>query len=110
MAYLTTKPHKHHMSRSLEFQIQGITPKFPKIQSFKSLLDIFQDIGFSIQSENGILPLTYEEINNYLQITKQSLSKNELSLIKNLSIIYVNTFYESKEEDYEMPYQELDKI
>jgi hypothetical protein len=42
-----------------------------------------------------------------LQITNIKLNKIELSTIKNLSVIYVNTFYQSKDEDYVMPYQEI---
>lgn len=80
---------------------------FPGIEHLQYILNILEDLSYIIQTENGILPLTFNEIYSYCKITNTKLNKIELGLIRNLSTIYVSTFYESKSEDYPQPYTEI---
>lgn len=79
---------------------------FPKIEHLQYILNILEDLSYTIQTENGLLPLTFNEIYSYCKITNTKLNKIELGLIRSLSTIYVRTFYESKDEAFEQPYIE----
>lgn len=87
----------------------GIDVIFPPITHFQYILNILEDLGYYINSENGILPLTYQEINSFLQATNIKLNRLEITTLKQLSLSYVNTYYSSKDETFEQPYI-LDKI
>jgi hypothetical protein len=54
------------------------------------------------------LAFDYQEIYSYSKLTKTKINKIEALIIKRLSVEYVNTYYQAKDEDFEAPY--LDKI
>ena len=96
----------NQISRFIELQLLGKQPVFPEIGFFKYLFNLIQDIGFFIYTDSGINVLSYSEIKSYLDITETKISEYELSIIKSLSAVYVNTYYEAKKNDFEAPYKE----
>lgn len=55
-------------------------------------------MGFCTNNGEKIIPITYTELNAWLQSTKLELSHNEITHIKKLSESFVNAFNESSRD------------
>jgi hypothetical protein len=60
-------------------------------------------MGFCTNNGDKIVPITFTELNSWLQSTKLDLSHNEIVHIKKLSDSFVNAFNDSS-RDGALPY------
>lgn len=68
--------------------MQGITPEYPNIKGYEYLIQHLQNLGFGTSGMSGFMPLTFQEINAYMQCTSTPLTPDEVLILKDMSNEY----------------------
>lgn len=79
---------------------------FPELDDEVYLVSLWERVGFCSNFGMGRIPLTWSEINNWIQATKIDLSTWEVETIATMSEIYAIEV-NAKEKDRPMPYMEI---
>ena len=66
----------------------------PKIDGAEYILQHLQNIGFYSNNGMGIVPISYVEIEAYSRLTGLEFTETEISVMKKMSIAYVNQSYD----------------
>lgn len=101
-AWLHTVPEKQEQSRYERYVEQGVTIVVPEMKC-SYLFDYLLQVG--TMSFNGManVPLSWQELNAWVQVTGITLNEWELRVIRRASEVYVNQLELSKKPDAPMP-------
>lgn len=77
------------------------------------LVLLFYELGICGQGANGVVPISWTEINSWLTTTDRELEPWEVTLLRDMSKAYVNEYYNGTDKFSKTPYVEdevLDKV
>jgi len=94
LAYLRTTPNKDYKPRTEKTRYEemekiGKEPIFPNIEGYEYLLHHLQTLGYFSSTGMGTAPLSFTEINSYMQATQTYLTPREVLAIRKLSENYI---------------------
>ncbi len=109
LAWLHATPEGSKKSRLQTFKEgdeDGDSPflKFPDIDGAEYVVHLFQESGMLIATGMGTVPLSWQEINNWIECTQLDLSIWERLTIKEMSEVYVSELNKATAKDYAAPY------
>lgn len=85
------------------YNTQGITVDFPTLDCGGYLLEHLENMGFYMSSGMGMIPLTFQEIKAYMELTNNPLNSEEVLLIRQMSQAYIAELNDTRNER-EAPY------
>ncbi|MFZ9660175.1 MAG: hypothetical protein ACO29X_06480 [Arcobacteraceae bacterium] len=68
--------------------------EFPDIKNGSYLLEILTELNFASSGFSGLIPLTFQELQAYIQTTQTPLNSWEVNTLKKLSQSYVSQTYD----------------
>lgn len=100
----TPEPKKDQKPQQRREQLAG-NPllKLPEIE-YPHLLEWLFDFGPYALGPNGIIPVSYQEIDAWSRITKIDLVEDEPEILRRLSVDYCGMFNRAKDRDCPPPY------
>lgn len=104
------------MSRKEKLQQGGDSPllTMPPVEYAEYIIPLWHEAGTVGTSAGGITPLTWDEINNYVNTLSLDLSNWELLAIKRLSQEYCGEYHQASDKDRPAPYvvaeEEIDRV
>lgn len=101
-AWLHTVPEKQEQSRYERYIQDGVDVVVPEMKC-SYLFDYLIRIGIMSSSSMGNVPLSWQELNAWVQVTGIPLNEWELRVIRRASEVYVNQHELSKKIDAPMP-------
>lgn len=101
-AWLHTVPENQEESRYERYLAEGVTVVVPEMQC-SYLFDYLQKIGIMTSNGMGNAPLSWQEINAWMQATGVPLNFWELGVIHKASAVYVHQLELSRKIDAPMP-------
>lgn len=80
----------------------------PPVVTGGNIKDWLLEMRVSGQGINGPIPLSFQEIKSWRDVTETSLSSEESLLLAHLSDVYCSQYYESSELNCPAPYHHVD--
>lgn len=114
---MNATPEKSKKSRKeafMELSEDHSSLALPDIWDYKHIVEYWHEVGTFLSGMSGIIPLTWEEINNWKNTLSLDISNWELLLIKRLSAEYCAEFNQASDRQREAPYsvavEEIDYV
>lgn len=107
LAWLHAVPEGSKKSRLAAFKEQGDDSsflKFPDIDGAEYMVALLQEAGLVSATGMGVIPITWQEIEAWLNTTELDLSVWEKLTIKEMSEAYVSEFNSASAKDAAAPY------
>lgn len=95
LAWINSEPIDSKTGKILEKRVYN--GQLPDKGMFEYLVDCLFYLGIAGHSPSGLIPISWYEINSWLSISKIKLELWELEIIRELSSIYVQQYYKSKD-------------
>jgi hypothetical protein len=89
---LHTKPDKKKVTRIEQLKLNGATDQdidMPKVTLTGLIKLLFESVSPALNSGNGLVPLSWQEIESFVRVNGFELNSFELRVIKNASKAYV---------------------
>jgi len=108
MGWYQSTPDGEKQTRAEKFktQTEGLELDLPKCEA-EYLVPFFIEAGKFSATGNGIVALSWVDINAWLEVTERNLSLWEKQTIKLMSEHFVNEYYAGREKDRQAPYISL---
>jgi len=85
------------------YRIAGKTPQFPDVKGAEFLINHLNNMGWSRAGAMGIVPITFEEIRAYKEVTNSSFSGEEAILLYKMSENFVR-YAQNRDPSVKAPY------
>ena len=99
----TPEDEKQTRAEKFKTQTEGLELDLPKCEA-EYLVPFFIEAGRFTATGNGIVALSWVDINAWVEATEKNLSVWEKQTIKLMSEHYVNEYYAGKDKKREAPY------
>ena len=103
--HATPKDAKHNRLTQFRQDYPETTPlPLPPLECGRYLIDLLGEAGTTMTTGMGTIPLSYQEISAWLQLSQRDLLWWEIQTIKEMSRAYTAELNNSTDADSEMPY------
>lgn len=113
MAWLNAKPKGKDKSRYKQYSALSEThPKLvmPDLGAALYVIELFTEAGICSSNGMGATPLSWQDIDAWLNVTQRKLCLWEKMLVKELSELYVSQLYDSENPNCAAPYSDSENV
>lgn len=84
-----------HINRAVHLEKIGSPVNYPKVDMLTHLKQWIIDLGIYGYGLNGCIPLSFQEIHAWSELTRSGIEPREVGILRNLSRVYCSQYYKS---------------